>query len=209
MFKVLKRLVLVTLLLTAAGIVVVNVLAVPLEELPPPDPAMVISMPDGPDRTLGELVALSEQAAAEGAVRDEARRLAARKALTDLTEVMNGGDESQGPDPEELRAALERWKVDRWAVPPDGSDLMELADYKRDMGEPEEAAALLRSIPDDHPQYARAMRKLGWNIYADDLGDPARGVAFVNLSLKADPFEGNAWQDAVRVYAGGLGIDID
>ena len=51
--------------------------------------------------------------------------------------------------------------------------------------------------------------KLGWNVYADELGDPGRGVAFVNLSLEADPFDGNAWQDAVRVYAHGLGIDID
>ena len=64
----------------------------------------------------------------------------------------------------------------------------------------DDAAALFERVPPDHPQYAKAMRFLGWEIYTNALGDPKRGVAYVNRAIWSEPFSGNAWQDWSRTY---------
>lgn len=80
------------------------------------------------------------------------------------------------------------------------NDLYRLAQWAEMNGRTQEAVALLRSIPSDDPHYARARRSLGWDFYARKFDDPTQGIYFVNQSLAADPFEGNAWQDAYRIY---------
>ena len=67
-------------------------------------------------------------------------------------------------------------------------------------GNLEDAAALFERVPEDHPQYSTAMRFLGWEIYTNALGDPKRGVAYVNRAIWSDPLSGTAWQDWGRTY---------
>lgn len=75
-------------------------------------------------------------------------------------------------------------------------------------GDFEAAREWLRRVPEDHPDYARAMRFLGFNVLARELGDPREGVRFVNASLLGNPFDGNVWQDLVRIYLRSLGLDV-
>ena len=89
---------------------------------------------------------------------------------------------------------------------PEGADLVELAEERRAAGDVEQALALYQSIGEDHPRWAHCQRRVGWDILARGLGDPSRGVAFVNASLLAEPFDGNGWQDAARVYLCTLGL---
>lgn len=67
-------------------------------------------------------------------------------------------------------------------------------------GRTQDALAIWRAIPSDHHDYARAQRFIGYKIYDRQLGEPAKGVAYVNRSLWHDPLSGNAWQDAYRIY---------
>lgn len=69
----------------------------------------------------------------------------------------------------------------------------------------EEAAALLEQVPPGSPVYAKAQRFLGYKVYARRMEEPRRAVRYVNASLAADPWDGNAWQDAARVYGSVLG----
>lgn len=66
--------------------------------------------------------------------------------------------------------------------------------------DPSRALAILHAIPDEHPRHADALRFIGWHIHAEAGEDPDLGVAYVNASLRADPSNGNAWQDLARVY---------
>lgn len=67
-------------------------------------------------------------------------------------------------------------------------------------GKTEEALTIWRAIPKEHHDYARAQRFIGYEIYDRTLGQPSKGVAYVNRSLWNDPLSGNAWQDAARIY---------
>lgn len=69
-------------------------------------------------------------------------------------------------------------------------------------GRPKEALALMRAVPEDHPEYSRVQRFIGYEIFAKALQRPDQGVAYVNRSITADPTSGNAWQDAARIYWG-------
>jgi len=84
--------------------------------------------------------------------------------------------------------------------------LLQLGISALDLGRTDEALALLRSIPEDDPDYAAAQRHIGWKIYARTLHRPEEGVAWVNRGLARDPFEGNAWQDLCRIYMETLGL---
>ncbi|KAA3612892.1 MAG: hypothetical protein DWQ01_04090 [Planctomycetota bacterium] len=75
--------------------------------------------------------------------------------------------------------------------------------FSRDLvskGHVEEAITLLRSIPDDHPDFARAQRFIGWDLYTKELNQPRIGLTFVQRSIRESPTNGNAWQDAYRVF---------
>ncbi|MFG0317054.1 MAG: hypothetical protein ACF8XB_07275 [Planctomycetota bacterium JB042] len=69
-------------------------------------------------------------------------------------------------------------------------------------GDDRTALAFLRRVPKDHPEYARAMRYCAWNLLARNLGRPKDAVAYVEESLRHDPFDANVWEDLVRVYVG-------
>jgi len=84
--------------------------------------------------------------------------------------------------------------------------LLQLGISALDLGRTDEALALLRSIPEDDPDYAAAQRHIGWKIYARALHRPEEGVAWVNRGLAHDPLKGNAWQDLCRIYLETLGL---
>lgn len=65
----------------------------------------------------------------------------------------------------------------------------------------ETAERFLAQVSPDHPQYAKAMRFLGWEVYTRHYNTPDRGIVYVNRALAADPLSGNAWQDLSRAYA--------
>jgi hypothetical protein len=89
---------------------------------------------------------------------------------------------------------------------PAGQDIVDLAERRLRAGDVEQALALYQSVTEDHPRFAFCQRRIGWDILTRGRDEPSRGVAFVNASIAAAPFEGNAWQDAVRVYLSTLGV---
>ena len=58
-----------------------------------------------------------------------------------------------------------------------------------------------QTVPTGDRGYSKAMRFLGWEIYAEELGDPLAGIPYVNASLWATPFDGGSWQDWSRCWA--------
>lgn len=72
------------------------------------------------------------------------------------------------------------------------------------VGNYEEAVRLLSRVPRSHRGYARAMRFVGYNIYAREWKRPSEGLPYIHRSLAADPFEGNVWQDISRGYVEAL-----
>ena len=189
------------LVLTLA--VAVNVMAWSGDSGAPPDPATVIVLPDGERRPLGELVeawggpTASEEPPSTSAApvtAAEAPRRDAPRAELDVAAVL-----------ERVRREREDFRRNG---PPEG-DLFGLAEWHRGQGSHEQAAALYASVPRGHRQYALAQRRLAWDCYTLGQDEPIRGVAHAHASLSADPLSGNAWQDAARVYAATLGLDVD
>ncbi len=224
----------------------VNLLATPLDELPPVDPALLITMPDGSEQPLGELLARSETPQRSSSSRVDVDWETLDTRVDVELALVEGGDADDVTGatevpPEQVAGELERsgivdengellveWDAGtalsaddlrekillsyqkRWEKnPPDATDVYEMAEYEHWNGRPEQAIALYRSVPKDHHSYARAQRHIGWKLYTKELDDPRRGIAFVNASVKADPFDGNAWEDLVRVYAAGIGLPVD
>ena len=185
-------------------IAMVNVLAVPSGELPAPDPGQLVELPDGSQRTLGELVAPWVEPLDAEAPRPEENTTG-----HELDEALSS-DPELTPDERLARAAamLERYRAKR-AEPPDGSDPFALAEWHRHLGRLDQAQALYLALPESHPQWARSRRRLAWDCFTKGEGEPGRGVSFANEALAADPFDGNSWQDAARVYAATLGLPVD
>lgn len=71
---------------------------------------------------------------------------------------------------------------------------------------PDVARQVLYAVPADDPRRPDAMRFLGWHLHSEAGDDPTQGVAFVNEALRADPTNGNAWQDLARCYLRNLGL---
>ena len=70
----------------------------------------------------------------------------------------------------------------------------------------ERAVAYWQQVPTTHPEYPRSLRYIGWEVYADELGEPERALPYVHRCLAVDPFDGNTWQDLGRTYAALLGF---
>ena len=186
--KLLRWLILAPAALALLTVVAVNVAAPPMLDAPAPDPARSIALPDGSERALGELV-------------DEALAELEPETGTEETPAAPASPGEPVPEAAPARPGLPVFECDR-------SDLILLAEYQLELGRPADAIALLRSIPPDHPQHAKALRRLGWDCYAKAMDAPGKGVAFVNASIAKDPLDGNAWQDASRVYLSELGLPV-
>ena len=63
-------------------------------------------------------------------------------------------------------------------------------------GDAEEGSRLLSQMPQDHPEYARTMAMLGWQVYAEGLGEPKRGLPFVKKAYEVAPTD----RQVVRSY---------
>ncbi len=156
---------------------------------PQADLDMMITMPSGGSRPLREVLA----------------RLEPRAAASETKET----PPSVRPDP--LRRDEERGEdvVERAfdlqvAGEVELPTLCELAEQRFRAGDLAQARALYASVAPDEPGYSLAQRRIGWEIQTKLDGDPLAGVGSVNRSLRADPMDGNAWQDASRVYVESL-----
>ena len=63
-------------------------------------------------------------------------------------------------------------------------------------GNAEEGARLLARMAPDHPEYARTMAMLGWQVFAEGLGQPKRGLPFVKKAYEVAPTD----RQVVRSY---------
>ncbi len=171
MKKPVKIVIHVFLFSMALLVIAVNALTPGMPEVTEADLALPLQMEDGTVVTLGEVIRRDQ--AAEAALRTRAaapRREPKAVRIARAVDILHG----QGVF---------------------GLGLRRLA-----QGKPEEALTIWRAIPNEHRDYARAQRFIGYKIYDRALGEPAKGVAYVNRSIWNDPLSGNAWQDAARIY---------
>jgi len=183
-------------------VAVANGIAESPRELLPPDPGMLITLPDGRQQPLFDVLAHSNLTSE---VIDREGRGAAEGMLSASSDEAD--EPVAGLDVDQASKALRTAARDR--RPPETGDIYGLAEYALDQGDLDQALALFRSLPEEHPRYGRAQRRIGWDIYTKGLDDPNRGLAFVNRSIRDDPTEGNAWQDAIRVYAATIGFPVN
>ena len=115
------------------------------EELPsPPSLTMSISLPDGSMAPLAEVLAMGDAQSEAG--------------VKSLSEAVELEEKADGPG-RFLRSTEDR---DPYRL---GRDLA-------DKGETRQAIALLRSVSKSHPEYARAQRFVGWDLYTKELDEP-------------------------------------
>ena len=204
---------------------VVNMLAVPMGELPPPDPTMQVAVPGG-SRPLGDILSAADgddSSPSLPVVENDSETPAEPNPDATGTAAARTDENPSMPTSVDLEAFITRLQTmtpaERQAFELQrieeglkdelaAGDVYALARYNEALGKTEEALALYRSVPVGHPQYGRTQRRIGWDYYAKELGEPARGVPFVHASLAKNPTDGNAWQDAARVYVHTLGLDF-
>ena len=63
----------------------------------------------------------------------------------------------------------------------------------------EEAFGILSTVGPEHPQYARAQRYIGWELFGDAMDRPDAGLPYVYRAWKHQR-GGNEWQDLSRTY---------
>jgi hypothetical protein len=177
---------------------IANGIAISPDDLPPPDPSLLITMPDGRQEPLFQVLAESDLV-------EEVTGLDRNGELVQ-EDVESFEEPVEGLTP----TAIEELRSIGWEMhPPADGDIYGLAEYALRQGDFDQALALFRSLPKEHPRYGRAQRRIGWDVYTKGMDDPDRGVAFVNRSVRDNPTEGNAWQDAFRVYAATLGFLVN
>jgi hypothetical protein len=121
-----------------------------------------------------------------------------------LSEVLLAGARHEAPSTEtELQRASAK-------DPPKTRDeqLLELAKQALSEGRDDEALALFLSV-DVSAISARETRYIGWDVLTKRMGEPRRGVAYVESALRREPLDGNSWQDLARVYAHSVGLALD
>jgi hypothetical protein len=87
--------------------------------------------------------------------------------------------------------------------------LFQLAESACRSGRLDEAQALYLSIPPEDPHYAKARRRLAWELLTKAKGQPGRAVMFAKQAVAADPLDGDSWHGLMRVCGATLGIDSD
>lgn len=63
----------------------------------------------------------------------------------------------------------------------------------------EEAFGILSTVGPGHPEYARAQRYIGWELFGDAMDRPEVGLPYVYRAWKHQR-TGNEWQDLSRTY---------
>ena len=149
------------------------------------DLEMMITMPDGGVLPLREVLAPIESRSAASEA-----QLAAPSGAPEA--LRRDGE----PGEEVADAAIEA----RSAGVAQPITLCDLAEQRLRGGDIAQAKALYASVAPGDADYGLAQRRLGWEIQTRFEGDPLAGVGSVNRSLRANPLDGNAWQDASRVY---------
>ena len=196
-------------------IATVNLIAEPASQLTARSSTLVISAPGGRRFTLGELLASppdSLPAAAADSSPAPATPLEPDPPRPEPAHPETA--QGQAALPAEISEALEyllsgrkaEWIAKSRADELARGDLYALAEYNLALGHSEEALGLFQSVPAGHPYFGRAQRRIGWDVYTKGLDQPVRGVPFVHASLRQNPWDGNAWQDAARVYGATLGL---
>ena len=66
-----------------------------------------------------------------------------------------------------------------------------------------------KRVPPSNPNYAKAMRFLGWELHTERLEEPHEALRYVNAALLASPLDGNVWQDWGRTYGQFFGLLIE
>ena len=155
----------------------------------PVDLDMMITMPDGGSRPLREVLSPAEPQPAPPEVAE-----APTEERRDPHRLDEGpsGTVPEGAFDSPVAGDIER------------VSLCALAEQRLYAGDIAQARALYASVGPGDPEYGRAQRRIGWEIQTKLEGDPLAGVGSVNRSLRADPLDGNAWQDASRVYVESL-----
>ncbi len=166
----------------------------------PPDRAMLIHLGDGSTRTLGEVLDLAREGQPLPVSRPLVRIEMPQEDLAGLSPEARAERERVIED---IRRMVEA------RIRSDEGTLFHLAEVARHEGRLEEAAALYLSIPEDDPRYARSRRRLAWDVLTKGQGQPRRAVAYTHEAVALDPFNGNSWQDLLRVYGATLGFVLD
>ncbi len=172
------------------------------EPLAPVDPDMLIVMPDGSERTLSALVAQANEPTDTVVEPTELRVAVAEESSS---ETLRAEIDALGT--REVMRRMREERAERMRNP-DPNDLYELGVSRLYHGDVDQALALLRSIPESDSRYARAQRRIGWDILTKHKGQPHRGLAYVHECLRSDVTDGNAWQDAARVWGSSLGLPV-
>jgi hypothetical protein len=186
--------------LLALGVVSSVLMLAERPEDAPPDPAMLIHLPDGSSRPLGELLDLAVRGEPLPAGRPLVRIQVPEQELAALQPAERAERERVLED---IRRMLET------EIHGEPGSLYHLAEVARREGRLDEAAALYLSVPEDDRRYARARRRLAWDVMTKGQNQPRRAVAYAHEAAMLDPFNGNSWQDLARVYGATLGIDLD
>jgi tetratricopeptide (TPR) repeat protein len=91
---------------------------------------------------------------------------------------------------------------------PAGADAWKEGRAAYDTGDFEKAVEYWRQVPKDDPNRGRALRYIGWEVYASEVGEPRKALRYVNRCALENPLDGNTWQDLGRTYAAVVGIDL-
>jgi len=198
----LKRLVrwvlLPALLLIGVLVLVVNMLAEPSDLRPEDFAALPITLPDGGAMPMGELVELMRRGEADARLGASVEQIETTEVGAGTVVVTDGNGER-----------VEQRVTFRWPPPLDPNDPMSMARWAYDNGRYDEALALFSAVPEDHEQYGRAQRYLGWELLTKTHDRPRAGLAHIHRALAADPLDGNHWQDAARIYLRAVGVRFD
>jgi hypothetical protein len=178
-----------------AAVVLVNHRAGGVPVLPPPDPRLPIQLPDGRSLPLAELIA----------------RLDTDLALVEPL-VLPGGAVARAHEPP-ANDTLPPDPIERFAenlYPGIGwGPVFKLAEHHRQAGRLDQSLALFQSVPPGDPDYARAQRRIAWSILTYERNEPEAAVPYAHRALAAEPYDGNSWQDLVRVYGRTIGLPVE
>lgn len=196
--RLVKWVLLPVVLLVGVLVLVANLLSEPSDLRAEDFAALPITLPDGGSMPMGELVGLMQ--------RGEADERLGRPLDPQESDQIDAGSVTYT---DETGERVEQRITFTWPPPLDPNDPMSMGRWAYDNGRYEEAMALFSAVPEDHDQYGRAQRYLGWDLLTKTHDRPRAGLAHIHRALSADPLDGNHWQDAARIYLRAVGVRFD